>query len=130
VLISSYFYLLMYSTNISIMKSTTVVNWLSLYFSYNVIDSVYIFLTIYFSCEFMARITQYNMMWSSLSVTCGRSVVFFPPSTSVSSTNKTDRHLITEILLKVVLSTKTILLLQYTFITNVKSAYLTNVIFL
>jgi len=25
----------------------------------------------------MARCTRYNIMWSSLSVTCGRSVVFF-----------------------------------------------------
>jgi hypothetical protein len=39
-------------------------------------------------------------MWYSLSVTCDRSVVF-----SGSSTNKTDRHDITEILLKVVLNT-------------------------
>ena len=41
----------------------------------------------------------YNIMWSSLSVTCGR---FSPGST----TNKTDRHDITEILLKVALNTK------------------------
>ena len=39
----------------------------------------------------------YNIMWYSLSVTCDRSVVF--------STYKSDRHDITEILLKVVLST-------------------------
>jgi vacuolar-type H+-ATPase subunit I/STV1 len=32
----------------------------------------------------------YNIMWSSLSVTCGRSVVFL--GTLVSSTNNTDRH--------------------------------------
>ena len=36
------------------------------------------------------RCTLYNIMWLSLSVTCGR----YP----VSSTNKTDRHNITEIL--------------------------------
>ena len=43
-----------------------------------------------------ARCTRYNTMWSSLSVTCGRSMV--------SSTNKTDRHDITEIMLKVALN--------------------------
>ena len=43
--------------------------------------------------------TQY-IMWKSLLVTCGRSVVF-----SESSTNKTDHHNITEILLKVALNT-------------------------
>ena len=48
---------------------------------------------------FMARCTRYNIMCSSLSVTCGRLVV--------SSTNKTDRHEITDILLKVVLNTLT-----------------------
>ena len=37
----------------------------------------------------------YNIMWSSLSVTCDRSVVF--AASSVSSTNKTDRHETTEI---------------------------------
>jgi hypothetical protein len=47
------------------------------------------------------RCTQYNIMWSSLSVTCGR----FSPGTPVSSTNKTDHHNITEILLKVALNT-------------------------
>jgi hypothetical protein len=41
--------------------------------------------------------TRYNIMWSSLSVTCDRSVVF--SASSISSTNKTDRHDITEILL-------------------------------
>jgi hypothetical protein len=43
---------------------------------------------------FMARCTGYNIMWSSLTVTL-----------LVSSTNKTDHHDITEILLKVVLNT-------------------------
>ena len=38
----------------------------------------------------------------SLSVTCDR---WFSPGTSESSTNKTDRHDITEILLKVALNT-------------------------
>jgi hypothetical protein len=38
---------------------------------------------------------------------------WFSPGTTVSSTNKTDRHDITEILLKVVLNTKTL-----TFITK------------
>ena len=49
-----------------------------------------------------ARCTQYNIMWSSLLVTGVRSVVF--SGTPVSSTNKTDLHDITEILLKVVLN--------------------------
>ena len=45
----------------------------------------------------------YNIMWLSLSVTCDRSVVFSGPP--VSYTNKTDRHDITEKLLKVALKT-------------------------
>ena len=42
-------------------------------------------------------------------MTCGRSVGFFR-DTQVSSTNKTDCHDITEMLLKVVLNTRTIIL--------------------
>ena len=42
----------------------------------------------------------YNIMWYSLSVTCDR----FSPDPPVSSTNKTDRHDITEMLLKVALN--------------------------
>jgi len=53
---------------------------------------------------FMVRCTRYNIMWYSLSVTCGRSVVFLG-YILVSSSNKTDRHVITEILLKVVFNT-------------------------
>ena len=49
------------------------------------------------------RCTQYNIMWKNLSVTSDRS--WFSP---VSSTNKTDRHGIAEILLKVVLNTITL----------------------
>ena len=49
-----------------------------------------------FVAQFMARCTRFNIMWESLSVTCDMSVVF--------STNKTDRHDITEILLKVALN--------------------------
>ena len=52
----------------------------------------------------IARWTRYNIMWSSLSVTCDRSVVVFS-GYSGSSANKTDRHDITEILLKVALNT-------------------------
>ena len=48
---------------------------------------------------FMARCTRYNIMWYSLWVTCGRSVVFSGYSGFLHQTNKT------EILLKVVLST-------------------------
>ena len=55
-----------------------------------------------------ARCSRYNIMWSSLSVTCGRSVV--SPGISVSSTNKIDRHEITEILLKVASNTITLTL--------------------
>jgi hypothetical protein len=46
---------------------------------------------------------MYNIMRSSLSVACDRLVVFSGPA--VSSTNKTDRHHITKILLKVALKT-------------------------
>jgi hypothetical protein len=43
----------------------------------------------------------YNIMWSSLSLTYDRSVAAAP----ASSTNKTDRHDITQILLKGALNT-------------------------
>ena len=53
----------------------------------------------------MARCTRHNFMWSSLSVTCDRSVVFSEYS-GFPSTNKTDHHDITdEIFLKVALNT-------------------------
>jgi len=42
----------------------------------------------------------YNVMWYSLSVTYDKSVAY-----SVSSNNKTDRHDITDIMLKVALNT-------------------------
>ena len=51
------------------------------------------------------RCTRYNIMWWSLSVTCDSSVFFSGYSSLVSSTNKTDRHDITEILLKVAINT-------------------------
>ena len=51
----------------------------------------------------MVMCTQYNIMWSSLSVTYDSSVV--SPGTPVFPTNKTDIHEITEKLLKVVLNT-------------------------
>jgi hypothetical protein len=44
------------------------------------------------------RCNRFNIMWESLSVTCGRSVV--SPGTPVFSTNKTDRQDIPEILFK------------------------------
>ena len=54
----------------------------------------------------MARCTQYNMMWSSLSVTfCSR---WSSPGTLISSNNKTDRHDIIEVLMKVTLNTITL----------------------
>jgi hypothetical protein len=46
--------------------------------------------------------TRYNIMWTHLSVSFVR---WFSPGTPVSSTNKTDRHDMTEILLKVALNT-------------------------
>jgi len=49
---------------------------------------------------FMARCARYNIC---LSVICDKSVVF--SGTPVSSINKTDRHNITELLLKVALNT-------------------------
>jgi hypothetical protein len=49
----------------------------------------------------MARCTRYNIMWSILSVICDRSVIFL--GTLVSYTNKTDRHDVAEMLLKVAL---------------------------
>ena len=51
-----------------------------------------------------ARFTRYIIIiWLSFSVTCDMSVDF-----SSSSTNKTDRHDITEILLKVAINTTTL----------------------
>jgi hypothetical protein len=60
-------------------------------------------LTLWVRIPFMARCTRNNIMWSSSSVTRDRSVVF--SGYSVFPTNKTDRHNITEILLKVALNT-------------------------
>ena len=50
-----------------------------------------------------AKCTRCNIMWSSLSVT--NAGWWFSLGTPVSSTNKTDHHDITEILLKVTLNT-------------------------
>ena len=52
-----------------------------------------------------ARCSRCNTMWYNLSVTCDRVVV--SPDTPVSSTNKTDRPDIIDILLKVTLNTIT-----------------------
>ena len=49
-----------------------------------------------------SNLEVYNIMWSSLSMTYDRSMIF---SETVSSTNKIDRHDIAEILLKVALNT-------------------------
>jgi hypothetical protein len=49
---------------------------------------------------FIAKCNRYNIMWYSLSVTCGRSVDF-----CLYSTNKTDSNDITDILLKMALNT-------------------------
>jgi hypothetical protein len=48
------------------------------------VQSVYITSKVVSSNPFMARCTRCNIMWSILSVTCDRSVVFY--------TNKTDRN--------------------------------------
>jgi hypothetical protein len=50
----------------------------------------------------------YNIMWWSLSVTCDRSVAF-STGRPFFNTNNTDRHDITEILLKLVLNKQSIL---------------------
>jgi hypothetical protein len=55
--------------------------------------SAYHQLTLWFIIPLMAMWTRYNIMWYSLSMTWGSSVGF--------SINKTDRHHIDEILLKV-----------------------------
>ena len=60
---------------------------------------------------YMARCTRNNIMWCSLSVTCGRSEVSL--GTPVSSTNKNDSQDIPEILLKVALRTITLTLLFF-----------------
>ena len=57
----------------------------------------------------MARYTRYNNMWSSLSVNCGRSVVFSGYSGFLHKKNP-GRYDITDILLKVALSTITLIL--------------------
>jgi hypothetical protein len=56
----------------------------------------------------MAKCTRCNIVWLSLSVTCCRSMVF--SGSRISSKNKTDRHDITEILLKVGLNNITLTL--------------------
>ena len=56
-------------------------------------------------------------------MTCGRSVGFFR-DTQVSSTNKTDCHDITEMLLKVVLNTITITLKYVNLLINYQYCYI------
>ena len=63
----------------------------------------YSVLKLWVRTPFMARCTRWNIMYCSLSVSCDRSVVF--RGTPVSSTNKTDCHNITKILLKVAFNT-------------------------
>ena len=57
--------------------------------------------------SFMARGTRYNIMWYNVCQWLATDR-WFSPATLVSSTNKTDRHDIAEILLKVVLNTITL----------------------
>jgi hypothetical protein len=77
----------------------------------------YVFMTEHQSCLIHLKDKQFKVLNASniddLSVTCGRSVVF--SGTLVSSTNKTDGHDVTEMLLKVVLNTitQTLTLTQY-----------------
>ena len=59
-------------------------------------------LTLWVRIPLMASGTRYNIMWSSLSVTCDGFLRV------LSSTNKTDHYDITEILLKVALNTITL----------------------
>ena len=61
-------------------------------------------LKLWFRTPFIARCIRYNIMLYSLWVTGDRGR-WFSPCTPVSYTNKTDRHDITEILLKVALNT-------------------------
>jgi hypothetical protein len=58
---------------------------------------------------FKAMRCRYHIMWSNLSVTCNRSVVF--PVTPISSINKIDRQDISDILLKASLNTISLILL-------------------
>ena len=53
--------------------------------------------------KIVLRCTRYNIIWWSLSITCDSSMVF--SGTPVFSTNKTDCHNITEILLKGAINT-------------------------
>jgi hypothetical protein len=69
---------------------------ITIYWIYNYLCNQCLWpLKLWVRIPFMARCIQYNIMWSSLSVTSDRSVFF--PGTLVSSTNKTDHHDITEI---------------------------------
>jgi hypothetical protein len=65
------------------------------------------------------RCTRYNILWWSFPTICDRSGVF--QSTLVSSTNKTDCHDITEILLKVALNTIALALSKIKFSPNPKN---------
>jgi hypothetical protein len=80
--------------------------------------STYICITIKVRIPFMAMCTRNNIMWSSLSVTWGRS--------DVSSTNKTDRNDIIEILLKVTFNTIT---LPQNFATTHVSIFVIHILF-
>ena len=70
---------------------------------------------VWFILIFVLKISRgcYNIMWSSLSVTCGRSVVFSGYS-GLLHQKKTDCHYITGILLKVALNTMTLTLWKLT----------------
>ena len=60
----------------------------------------------------MARCARYSFMWSSLSVTCA--CRWLSPGAHISFINKTNRHDIAEILLKVALNTITLTQIYHT----------------
>ena len=61
----------------------------------------------------MAECTWYNIMWESLLVTCGISVVYL--CTSVCSANKAERHDIAEVVLQVTLNTILVIVVTFVF---------------
>ena len=73
---------------------------------------------------------QIPLRWGVLDTTLFDQVCqWFSPSTLVSSTNKTDRHDITEILLKVVLNTITLILKTNYTLLNLESCALRETLF-
>ena len=87
-------------------------SWLYGSWIYNCLCNEYLStLTLWVRIPFMTRCTRYNIMWWSVSVTYPGRCFFL--GTLVSSNNKTDRHDITEIFLKVALNTITLTLTKH-----------------